>query len=222
MLRALVVVRELGIRLAEGERSGVDPHHAARRTVTLRKRTALRRVDAALRKLERLQHRLVVLVLVLDDHLPDGAHAGHPVEQLERASARLGHVLERLGAPEVGQVAALGPRGLGGVVDVRELGPEWRQRARPLRQPEILERRDVAEIPDERAHQRVVDAVEVLVADALHKCERAPARLGEQLADVGGEEGGGRHGSTVQVTHPVLRGRAKAPAWRWKTKAVAT
>jgi hypothetical protein len=189
VLGTLVVVCELGVWLAERERPRVDEHRAGLLAEPLRrKRAALRRVGTRLRELERLQHRLVVLVLVLDDHFPDGPHASHEIEHLERAGTRTDHELERLSPPQIGKVAAIRTGRLGSVVHDREIRVKRRHAPRSLREPEVLERGDVAEVPDERAHQRVVDAMKVLVAHALDERERPPARFSKQLADVGGEQ----------------------------------
>ena len=53
------------------------------------------------------------------------------------------------------------------VVDLRQVGAQQRPAAVAVRQPQVLERRDVAEVPDERAHQRRVDALEILLVDAV-------------------------------------------------------
>ena len=100
----------------------------------------------------------------------------------ERSRTRL-HVVERLGPAQVGQVAAVGARGLGGVVDLGQVGPQQLEPAGPVAEPEVLEGRDVAEVPDQRAHQRVVHAVEILVGDRLDQRQRALAGLGEQRFD---------------------------------------
>ena len=110
-------------------------------------------IHARLGELQRLQHRLVVLVLVLDQHLADEGR--HAVEAGQRALAHRLHVGDRLVAAQVGQVAALGPRRLGGVVDLREVGAQQLQPGLAAH-PQVLERGDVAEVPDQRAHQRVV------------------------------------------------------------------
>jgi hypothetical protein len=129
-----------------------------------------------------------VLVLVLDDHFPDRPDASDAIEHLERARTRRSHELERLAAAKIGKLPAVRTRRLGRVVHDREIRSQGWQAARALREPEVLEGGDVPEVPHERAHQRIVDVIEVLVADALDEREGPPARIGKQLADVGGEQ----------------------------------
>ena len=52
-----------------------------------------------------------------------------------------------------------------------------------LHQPELLEVGDVAEVPGERAEQRRVDPVELLVVERLDQLQGPPARLGETFRD---------------------------------------
>jgi hypothetical protein len=105
---------------------------------------------------EGLQHRLVVLVLVLHHHLPDVPKAVAALEHGERAGADVGHELEGVVAAQVPELAAIGSGRLGGVVDDRQLRPERLEPACALAQPQVLEGGDVPEIPDQRAHQGVV------------------------------------------------------------------
>ena len=84
---------------------------------------------------------------------------------LERPLAHGGHVVAHLAAAQVGERAAAGARRLIGVVDRGVVGAQQVEPARRPAQPEVLERRDVAEVPGQGAHQAAVDAVEVLVAD---------------------------------------------------------
>ena len=86
--------------------TNVDARHAARARVRHggRERTALgRRIGLAGLQLQRLQHRLVVLILVLQDHVIDVAVAEQriirlevdAVQPLQDALTNLGHRRER-------------------------------------------------------------------------------------------------------------------------------
>jgi hypothetical protein len=52
-----------------------------------------------------------------------------------------------------------------------------------LNQPELLEVGDVAEVPGERAEDRRVDGVELVVGERLDEPEGALASLGEAVSD---------------------------------------
>ena len=119
-----------------------------------------------------------MLLLVADDQLvdhavADAAFGGH----LERPLTDLGQVFAGLGRTQEVELAAAGARGLERVIDVGEVLAEQRPPAVAVSDPEILERRDVAEIPDERAHQLGVDAFEVVVRHRGDQCQCALARL---------------------------------------------
>ena len=138
-------------------------------------------------ELERLQHRLGVLVLVADDQLGDQPIAD-PValEHRDGAVADGVEVRARLGGTQERQLAAARSGRLERVVDLGQVGSEHRLAAEATDEPQVLEGGDVAEVPDERAHQRRVDALEVLVADAGDEGQRALTRLGQGLDRVGG------------------------------------
>ncbi len=135
-----------------------------------------RRVHARVRQLQGLQHGLVVLMLVLQEHLPDERR--NPVEHRQRPSAHPLHQGNGLNAAQVRELAPVGARRLEGVVDVGEVGAQQFEPGLPS-DPEVLERGDVPEVPDERAHQRVVNAIEIVVGDVLDQGKRALARLFE-------------------------------------------
>src|SRR4029079_5959366 len=63
-----------------------------------------------------------------------------------------------------------------------------------LRQPKLLEVRDVPHVPDDRTHQRIVLSVEILVIQPTHKQQCALARLRQETSDLllrwGGRLGG--------------------------------
>src|SRR5207244_7565247 len=103
---ALVVVREPALVRAGEERTAGDPHHAAGAGRAARPRAGPGwRVHPGLGERERLQHRLVVLVLVLDHHVPDHV-TGAALEHPKNALAHRAHVLTGAREVEVGHVAA--------------------------------------------------------------------------------------------------------------------
>lgn len=53
-----------------------------------------------------------------------------------------------------------------------------------LRQPQLLEMGDVAEIPDDRAHQRVVLAMKVLIGQGREEKQRPPSRFVEEIGEL--------------------------------------
>ena len=133
-----------------------------------------------------------MLVLVLDEQLPQEAagveiaEAGgevHPVEHAQRPLAHGGHVRERLRVAQVGHLASLGARRLGCVVHLHQVGPQRRHAGAAPGHPQVLEGGDVPQVPDERAHQRVVHALEVGLIDGLRQPHRPLARVREQDAD---------------------------------------
>jgi hypothetical protein len=178
MPRAFVVVGE-GVALEADLRPPRGHGDASRRRRAARPRTP-RGVHAGLGQLQRLQHRLVVLVLVLEQHLDDERRDG--VEASEHALPHGAHVGDRLGAAQVGEIGSLRARGLGRVVDLGEVGAQQLE-AGLAANPEVLERGDVAEVPDQRTHQRVVLAVEVGLGYRLDQGERASAGLVQQRLD---------------------------------------
>ncbi len=86
-------------------------------------------------------------------------------------------------AAQVGDVPALGSRRLAGVVDRGQLGSQRLQAAGALTQPQVLECGDVAQVPHQRAHQRVVHPVEVLGGHGLHQRQGAGATLGQGITE---------------------------------------
>ena len=85
------------------------------------------------------------------------------VEHVEHRVADLGEVVTRGVGPQELEVSALGAGCLERVVDLGEALAEHWPPAVAVHQPQILERRDVTEIPHERAHQGRVDALEIVV-----------------------------------------------------------
>ena len=108
-------------------------------------------------------------------------------------------VLVRLRAAEVGKVAPLPAWRLEGVVDLCKVAAQHRLAPEAVHEPQVLERGDVAEVPDEGTHQLGVDPLEVLRAHRLDEGERALAcgiQAVEERLRVGCRGsgcGGGRH-----------------------------
>ena len=86
------------------------------------------------------------------------------------------------------QFASVGPRRLERVVDVGQVARGAAAGRRAMDEPQVLEGGDMPEIPDERAHQRRVHALEIVVADAGDQRQRALARLGQGRDRVSGGE----------------------------------
>jgi hypothetical protein len=105
------------------------------------------------------------------------------VEHLERALAHVGQVGAQLGVAQDRQLAARLARILDRVVEATELAVQRLARADRLDQPELLEVGDVAEVPGQRAEDRRVDAVELLVVELLDQRIGAPARRREPIRD---------------------------------------
>ena len=202
MARALIVV---------GEAAGISAdHHLAARHVDhlralghglgARARVARGRL-VALDHLEELKHRLVVLVLVGDQKLVDeavakqrviGALEVDPVQHVERALPHLVHVGAQLVTAEDRKLVAGAPRVLDRVVEAAELAVHRLPPADGLHQPELLEVRDVAEVPGERAQDRRVGAIQLFVRQGLDEHQRSLACLGKSRGDPIPAGGGGQ------------------------------
>ena len=114
-------------------------------------------VDGAVLELQRREHRLDVLVLVLDDHpvheataqQPHGGIELHPVERVEGVAAHGRDVRPRVIRAQQRQPGPVGPRMPEGVVHVvvlltDALVPE------PAQQPDVLVVADVRQVPHQR------------------------------------------------------------------------
>ena len=133
-----------------------------------------------------------MLVLVREQHLVDEAVVDQRVgvaveidrvEHVERALADLVHVGAQVVAAQDRQLVADLARVLDRVVERAELAVHRLAVADALDQPELLEVGDVAEVPGERAEDRRVDRVELLVGERLDEPEGPLARLGEAVGD---------------------------------------
>jgi hypothetical protein len=132
-----------------------------------------------------------VLQLVGDQHPVDEAVAQQPVlgvggdvhvlQYVEGAGADVLHVGAELRVAQDRQPAADLARALDRVVEAAELAVQRRAIADPPHQPQLLEVGDVAEVPGERAQQRRVDGVQLLVVELLDQGERAPAGLPQEI-----------------------------------------
>ena len=191
---ALVVVGEAPRRRADLVRAGGNADGVRARGRRLGRGPWLDRHRLiAVDHLQELQHRLVVLVLVGEQHLVDEAAAQQGVlgvlaeldlvEHLERALAHVGEVGAQLGVAQDRQLAAGPARVLDRVVEAAELAVQRLAAADRLHQPQLLEVGDVAEVPGERAEDRRVDPVELLVVERLDQLQGPLPRLGETLRD---------------------------------------
>ena len=159
--------------------AGCGSHDAARCTVRL----------AAL-ELQRLQNRLVVLILVLRHHRVDVAIAqqriaGLEIERLQlvqHALAHLGQDLEHLLTAGQVQGTADPPRVLERIVDAGHLAELHGAVDVPV-EPQLLEVGDVAEVPDDRAHERIVLHSEIVVRERLDQPNCPGASFAQQLGD---------------------------------------
>jgi hypothetical protein len=105
-------------------------------------------------------------------------------EHLEGALAHLLEVRKHLAAVQNRQLPANLAGLLDRVVETAELSAKRFPAADPANEPELLEVGDVPEVPDERAEDRRVDAVQLLVVEWLYQLKRAPARLCQALGDL--------------------------------------
>ena len=194
MAAALVVVGEARGRRADLVRAAGDRDHLGPRRDGSTGGGAERPHGlVAVDHLQQLQHRLVVLELVGEQHLVDEPFAQQRVlgvgaeldlvEHLEGALADVGEVGAQLGVAQDRQLAAGPARVLDRVVEAAELAVQRLAAADRLHQPELLEVGDVAEVPGQRAEDRRVDAVELLVVERLDQLQGAPPRLGEAFRD---------------------------------------
>jgi hypothetical protein len=105
------------------------------------------------------------------------------LEHLQGALADVGEVGAQLGVAQDRQLAAGLARVLDRVVEAPEVAVQGLAVADRLHQPELLEVGDVAEVPGQRAEDRRVDAVELLVVEGLEQLQGAAACLAEAFSD---------------------------------------
>ncbi len=171
---------------------------------------ARRLVAVELGELNRLQHRLPVLKLVPEHHLVEDAITDALLlDHLQRAGADLLEILPGLVRAQIGKIAAVRPRGLKCVVDLGEILTQQGPSAEAVDQPQVLEGRDVPEIPDQWAHQRGMDPLQVGLGHRLHEPERALPRLAQRLDCI--EPGSGQpelrsRCPSLRLCHPRFKG----------------
>ena len=179
--RALVVVGEALVRRAHRERpggdvDGLEAGGAGRRGAAGRGRS---RPGAVGSWASSIACSIVSLCWCSCWSTISWTSPGPSRSRIASARARtLGEVVDRLGAVEDRQVAADGARRLERVVHRGELGVQQRLAAVAVDEPQVLVGGDVREIPRERAHQRGVRGLHLLVGERLDHGERALARLG--------------------------------------------
>jgi hypothetical protein len=77
------------------------------------------------------------------------------------------------------------------VVELAEIASERVAAADPLDQPELLEVGDVPQIPDQRAEDRAVDPIELIVRKRLDQAQGVTACLVQTPGQLGLELGSG-------------------------------
>jgi hypothetical protein len=126
------------------------------------------------------QHRLGVLLLVLDDHperepvLDQPAPLErHGVEQVQHLGAHGADVRPGLGRPEQGQARPVDAGVLERVVQLVDVLPYRGAAADVTHEPELLLVPDVGQVPHQRRHERRVLADEIVVVDRAREHGRA-------------------------------------------------
>jgi hypothetical protein len=173
----------------------------------------------ALLELQCLQDRLVVLVLVLEHHVVDVTVTQqrihvlevHRGETREHAAADLVHDAATLAQPGKRQRAALAARVLERVVHAGHFH-EFDRAVEVSGEPELLEMGDMAQIPQDRAHQRIMLQPELLVGERRHNQQRPGAGLEQPLGDGLGihtaGQGDSRHRLNPRVLNRLLNDSA--------------
>ncbi len=205
MARPLIVVCNGSVVGAECVFAGGNLDHLIERALVRQHfghGPALRRVvGLAQFELQGLEYRLVVLILVLKNHVVHVAAGKQRVALIEIRSAEpLQNVLSNLRQALPHEVdcrkrksCSRRARMLEGVVHPRHFR-ELDGAVEILCQPELLEVCDVSQVPQNRAHQRIVLAMKLLIGKTFDKKERALPRLGHEAGDQGSRiVGGERH-----------------------------
>jgi hypothetical protein len=137
-------------------------------------------------------------VLVREQHLVDEPVSQQTIvgvgeldlgEDLECPLPDLGHVRAKLVAAKNRELVADLARVFDRVVESTELAAHRLAAADPLDEPKLLEVGDVAEVPGERAQDRRVDPVELVVGERLDQEKRPLPGLGQAFGDRIGEVG---------------------------------
>jgi hypothetical protein len=173
--RALVVIGEPGAARAHHEGTGGDRRPLCFVLAEPRQRRLAGREQAPER--HRLAHRLRVLQLVAEDHFVQH-RVGLAVPQLSGHTVANGIEI-RAGARRVEQLdrAAHSPGRLEGVVAHREIGAQQRLAGEAMHEPQVLVGGDVRQVPDERAHDRVDLALEIVGREVRDEVVRPRANV---------------------------------------------
>jgi hypothetical protein len=144
------------------------------------------------------------------------------VQDLESPSPDLVHVGADLPGAKDWQFAADLARLLDRVVELAEVASERLAAPDPADQPELLEVRDVPEVPDQGTEDRVVDAIELLVGERLDQLQGMTARLLQTPGQLGLAVGSGAR-SILGRGSCDLRDGSTLPRWprRLVTASVA-
>ena len=200
----LVVVRPADLVRAHRELARVERDRGLASLCPRRPPQLGEGVDEVVAHLEGLEHRLVVLVLVLDHHVvgvpaaPQRLLRGEALGRQAAADA-LAHMVDvgvGVGGLEQPQLRSLRPLVLAGVVDVVEPALGRLLAVEGPQQPELLLVADVREIPDERREDRGRLCLQIVGRERRERPQRPPPRLIHGGVDRQGERGGvnpGRH-----------------------------
>jgi hypothetical protein len=158
LVRGPLVVQGPGLGVgAHGERAAGDEHLAGHGHPGRRRRVRLQHRRAG-PQLVGGQHRLVVLLLVLDDHA-EGEPVGQqrpalvqpdPVQHVQRLVPDLADVRAGLGRIQQGQGGAVAAGVLEGVVELVDVAAYRVAAADVADQPQLLLVADVGQVPDQR------------------------------------------------------------------------
>ena len=175
VVRGLFVVVRPDARAAERERAAADPNAAACRDVRRPFRVGTREPGQR----QRLRHRLAVLKLVLYDHRNQCSIERPAVVATEHRIPNVPHVRPRRPRRQERQTPALRSRMRECVVEIVGVGQDGGFAALP-HQPELLEMRNVREVPHERRLDRRDLARELVVREPLEQLLRPPPRALER------------------------------------------
>ena len=128
-----------------------------------------------------------MLELVAHDQLAQHAVTDAALgDHLRGARADGVHVLQRVGGAERLDLPAHGARRLERVVQVGEVSSQQLAATVAMAQPQVLIGGDVGEIPHQRAHDRRVNALELLVVELRHERQRALTRRAQRAQQLRG------------------------------------
>ncbi len=175
--------------------------------------------SAGPQQLVRREHRLVVLLLVLDDHAEreavfdeSPAFEWRPFEHVEHLVAHRPDVGTRLTRPEQRQRRPVASRVLERVVQVVDVGTHRLAPTDVAHQPQLLLIADVRVVPDERRHQRRVLAHQVVGVDGVGERLRTQPGSGQLVSDVGTQGLGAERHETRSFTSIAASTAGTAPS----------